>query len=99
MDEQEQVEEQGAAEDVRTVIEKAIERQEQQVAEHEKFFGAAAAATLSMRAELAYSYWHSGRHEEAIAVEEDILEISERTQGAESPSPLRARVNLAASYW
>ena len=52
-----------------------------------------------MRGELAYSYWQTGRHEEAIEIEEDVAEISERTLGADSPATLRARVNLAASYW
>src|ERR1700710_3011855 len=81
------------------VIEKAIERQETQVEEHIEAFGAEHAETLVMRSELAYSYWHIGRHDDAMAIEEDVLEISERTLGPDDPGTLRARVNLAASYW
>src|SRR5215213_7751941 len=100
MEEPEQATPQGSAEEqLKSVIEEAIRRQEVQVEEHVETFGAEHAETLAMRSELAYSYWHSGRVAEAIEVEEDVLEISERTLGPEAPATLRARVNLAASFW
>ena len=61
MEEQGQVAQEADGEPLKSVIENAIARQEQQVQEHVATFGAEHAETLTMRSELAYSYWHAGR--------------------------------------
>ena len=85
---------------LRNVVEEAIERQER--AGRGARRGVRRRAHGDARDALASSPTRTGRpgrHEEAIEIEEDVAEISERTLGADAPATLRARVNLAASYW
>ncbi|GAB2892019.1 tetratricopeptide repeat protein [Streptomyces mayteni] len=54
--------------------------------------------TLAARNNLASSYWHAGRTQEAITLQEAVLTDLERTQGPHHPDTLTTRANLATSY-
>ncbi|WP_327064056.1 tetratricopeptide repeat protein [Kitasatospora purpeofusca] len=54
--------------------------------------------TLTARANLAASYWQTGRTAEAIALLERVAADRERILGHDHPDTLTARGNLAASY-
>ena len=47
---------------------------------------------------LAQSLWAADRHDEAIAVEEDLVAESARIHGADDTETLTARRDLASSY-
>ncbi|MFI5938135.1 tetratricopeptide repeat protein, partial [Actinoplanes sp. NPDC051494] len=55
--------------------------------------------TLSVRANLAVSYWQAGRTAEAIAIQEKVLADVVRSLGDEHRDTLSVRANLAVSYW
>ncbi|WP_189136043.1 tetratricopeptide repeat protein, partial [Wenjunlia tyrosinilytica] len=54
--------------------------------------------TLTARSNLAASYWQAGRTDDAIQLNEQVLDESERILGPHHPDTLTARNNLANSY-
>jgi tetratricopeptide (TPR) repeat protein len=54
--------------------------------------------TLFARGNLASSYWQAGRTQDAITLQEEIVDDAERLLGPEHPSTLRSRANLGSSY-
>ncbi|MFJ3673674.1 tetratricopeptide repeat protein [Streptomyces sp. NPDC090106] len=65
----------------------------------ERVLGGEHPDTLTVRGNLAASYWQAGRTGEAIEILERVLADRERLVGGEHPDTLTARANLAASYW
>ncbi|MDQ3935267.1 MAG: tetratricopeptide repeat protein [Actinomycetota bacterium] len=53
---------------------------------------------VSLRSDLAISYWSAGRPTTAIELEEQVVADLERVLGEEHPYALTARANLAVSY-
>jgi len=54
--------------------------------------------TLASRNNLAVSYTHVGRHEDALALNQQVLADRVRVLGNDHPDTLHSRNNLAASY-
>ncbi len=54
--------------------------------------------TLRAMHNLAISYGHLGRRQEAMELREKLLEVSQRTLGSEHPDTLSAMYRLANSY-
>ena len=61
--------------------------------------GADDPSTLRARTDIAVALWHMGRYDEAIEMEEELVNDSARVLGEEHPEALTARANLASTYW
>ena len=64
----------------------------------ENIFGLEHPETLKSMANLAWTYWHQGRWNEAEQLEERVLKIKTRVLGEEHPLTLTAMNNLACTY-
>ncbi|HWI09159.1 MAG TPA: tetratricopeptide repeat protein, partial [Solirubrobacteraceae bacterium] len=53
--------------------------------------------TLHARADIAMALWQAGRNDEAIELEEELVEDTARVHGEEHPEALTARSNLAST--
>jgi uncharacterized protein (DUF2267 family) len=54
---------------------------------------------LSAREDLAVTYRNQGQWDDALKLQEKILEATTRVLGEEQPDTLRAMANLARAYW
>src|SRR5277367_1700267 len=63
-----------------------------------RILGAEHPDTLTNMGNLAGTYWHQGRWNEAEKLQVDVMELSKRLLGAEHPDTLRSIANLAVMY-
>ena len=63
-----------------------------------KFNGDQHRDTLTTMANLASTYWNQGRWDEAVALEERVLEARKEVLGDQHPDTLSAMANLASTY-
>jgi tetratricopeptide (TPR) repeat protein len=78
--------ESGALEDVRSVLEKALLEHGREESDARYIMG-----------DLAMALSELGRHEEALVMNEQVLELRKRILGAEHPATLTSMVNLAST--
>jgi tetratricopeptide (TPR) repeat protein len=62
-------------------------------------FGKEHPKTLWSMNNLASTYWHQGKLQDAADLQESVLEAMRRTLGEEHPDTLKSMSNLASTYW